>query len=150
VIAAAKLKYLGVSAQKTRLVVDQVRGVSVESARSILRYSPKRVARDVYKLMESAVHNAQQKDQAVDVDRLVISRATVDDAPPLKRARSASMGRVFRVLKRSCHVTLELDMPARPARKPAPARTAGKPAPARAGAKPKPARRAGKPAGGGR
>jgi large subunit ribosomal protein L22 len=117
VIATAKLKYLGVSAQKTRLVVDQVRGRTVGDARDILRYSPKRVARDLAKLVASAVANAQQRDPQVDIDRLYVARATVDDAPPLKRARAQSMGRIFQVLKRSCHVTIALDVPQRGARR---------------------------------
>lgn len=112
-IATAKLKYLGISAQKTRLVVDQVRGRSVGEAMTILHYSPKLVAKDLEKLLKSALANAQQKDPNVDVDKLMISRAQVDDAPPMKRARSQSMGRVFRVLKRSCHVTFDLDVPVR-------------------------------------
>jgi large subunit ribosomal protein L22 len=110
VIARAKLKYLGVSAQKTRLVVDQVRGKRVEEALTILRHSPKRVAQDVGKLGSSALANAQQADPNVDVDRLVIARLVVDDAPPLKRSRHQSMGRVFPVHKRACHVSVGLDM----------------------------------------
>jgi large subunit ribosomal protein L22 len=113
VIATAKLKYLGVSAQKTRLVVDQVRGRNVGEAMTILQYSPKLVAKDLEKLLKSALANAQQRDPNVDIDQLMISRAQVDDAPPMKRARSQSMGRVFRVLKRSCHVTIDLDVPAK-------------------------------------
>lgn len=109
-MATAKLRYLGVSAQKTRLVVDQVRGRNVNDALTILRHSPKRVAKDVEKLLKSAVANAQNVDPNIDVDRLSVVRAVVDDAPPLKRARHASMGRVFRVLKRSCHVTVDLDV----------------------------------------
>jgi len=111
VIARAKLKYLGVSAQKTRWVVDQVRGRSVGDALMILRHSPKRVARDVGKLMKSAVANAQQRDPNVDVDDLMVARAVVDEAPPMKRSRNRAMGRVFRVLKRACHVTIDLDGP---------------------------------------
>jgi large subunit ribosomal protein L22 len=111
VIATAKLKYLGVSAQKTRLVVDQIRGRNVGEAMTILHYSPKLVAKDLEKLLKSALANAQQKDPNVNIDKLMISRAQVDDAPPMKRARSQSMGRVFRVLKRSCHVTFDLDVP---------------------------------------
>jgi large subunit ribosomal protein L22 len=113
VIASAKLKYLGVSAQKTRLVVDQVRGKNVGDALTILHYSPKLVARDVEKLVKSAVANAQQKDPDLDVDDLVIARAVVDNAPPLKRSRHQSMGRVFPVIKRACHVTVGLDVPQR-------------------------------------
>ena len=107
-IARAKLKYLGVSAQKVRLVIDQMRGKSVDDALSILRYSPKLVAKDLAKLLNSAVANAQQKDPNVDVDQLVVSRAVVDDAPAQKRVRHQSMGRVFRILKRACHVTIDL------------------------------------------
>ncbi len=110
-IARAKLKYLGVSAQKTRLVVDQVRGKNVGEALKILRFSPRRVARDVGKLMNSAVANAQQRDPNVNVDELVVARAVVDEAPPMKRSRQRAMGRVFRVLKRACHVTIDLDGP---------------------------------------
>ena len=112
-IATAKLKYLGVSAQKTRLVVDQVRGKNVGLAIEALRHSPKRVARDVEKLMRSALANAQQADPNIDVDRLYVSRATVDEAPPLKGSRHQAMGRVFRVLKRACHVSIDVDLPAR-------------------------------------
>jgi large subunit ribosomal protein L22 len=109
----ARLRYLGVSAQKTRLVVDQVRGLNVGEALGVLQYSPKRVARDVEKLVKSAVANAQQRDPNLDVDRLYVSHASVDDAPPMKRARSRAMGRVFRILKRACHVSIHLDVPAK-------------------------------------
>ncbi len=109
-ISRARLKYLGVSPQKTRLVIDQVRGKKVEEALTVLRFSPKRVARALEKLLKSAVANAQQKDAAVDVDELVVARATVDTAPPLKRIRHQAMGRVFPVLNRSCHVTIDLDV----------------------------------------
>ena len=112
-IATARLKYLGVSAQKTRLVIDPLRGRNVNEALSMLHYSPKRVALDVEKLLKSAVANAQHKDPNVDIDRLVVSQARVDDAPPMKRSRHQSMGRVFRVLKRACHVTIGLDLPAK-------------------------------------
>ena len=108
-IARAKLKYLGVSAQKTRLVVDQVRGKSVDEARSTLMYSRKLVAKDLRKLLMSAVDNAKQKDQKLDEDKLVVSRAVVDEGPPQKRIRHRSMGRVYRIIKRTCHVTIELD-----------------------------------------
>ena len=105
------MKYLGVSAQKTRLVVDQVRGKNVGEALSILHYSPKLVARDLEKLLKSAVANAQQRDPKLDVDDLVVARAIVDVGPSAKRLRHQSMGRIFRILKRTCHVTLGLDVP---------------------------------------
>ena len=112
-IATAKLRYLGVSAQKTRLVVDQLRGKNVNDALAILRYSRKLVAKDVQKLVQSAVANAQQKDPSIDIDRLFVARAQVDNAPPMKRARAQSMGRIFPVLKRACHVTVALDVPSK-------------------------------------
>ena len=105
-IATARLKYLGVSAQKTRLVVDLVRGKSVGEALATLRYSRKMVAKDLEKLLQSALANAQQKDPKLDVDRLVVAKATVDDGPPQKRARARSMGRIYRILKRSSHVSI--------------------------------------------
>ena len=116
-VASAKLKYLGVSAQKTRLVVDQVRGKNVGDALTLLHYSPKLVARDVEKLVKSALANAQQKDPDVDVDDLVVARAVVDEAPPLKRSRHQAMGRVFPVIKRACHVTVGLDLQKKEARR---------------------------------
>jgi large subunit ribosomal protein L22 len=119
VIAKARLRYLGVSAQKTRLVVDQVRGKNVGEAIHALHYSRKLVARDLEKLLRSALANAQQKDPKIDVDRLVVAKATVDEGPPNKRARARSMGRIYRILKKTCHVTIDLDLkhsPARPAK----------------------------------
>ena len=89
-IATARLKYLGVSAQKTRLVIDLVRGKPVGEALANLRYSRKLVARDLEKLLQSALANAQQKDPKLDVDRLGVAKATVDDGPPQKRARARS------------------------------------------------------------
>ncbi len=112
-IASAKLRFLGTSAQKTRLVVDQVRGKSVGEALSILRYSPKMVSKDLEKLMKSAVANAQQKDPKLDVDELVVAEAMVDEGPPQKRIRHRSMGRIYRILKRTCHVTVRLDVTGR-------------------------------------
>jgi len=108
-VSKAKLRYLGVSAQKTRLVVDQIRGQKVGDARTILYHSKRRVSADLEKLLLSAVANALDKDPKIDEDSLVVSRAFVDDAPPMKRSRHRAMGRVFRILKRACHVTLELD-----------------------------------------
>ena len=108
-ITQARLRFLKTSAQKTRLVVDQIRGRKVGEALSILRYSRKIVAKDLEKMVRSAVANAQQGERRVDVDELFISKAHVDGGPIDKRVRVRSMGRVFRIMKRSCHVTLQLD-----------------------------------------
>ncbi len=110
-IATAKLRYLRSSAHKTRLVIDQVRGKSVEDAIAILHYSQKGVAKNIEKLMKSAVANAQHRDPNLDVDELFISRALVDEGPAQKRIRHRAMGRVFQVKKRTCHVTIDLDIP---------------------------------------
>jgi len=108
-VTQAKLRFLKTSAQKTRLVVDQIRGRDVGEALSILHYSTKIVSKDLEKLLRSAVANAQQGERRVDVDDLFISKAHVDGGPIEKRVRVRSMGRVFRIMKRRCHVTLQLD-----------------------------------------
>lgn len=111
-IAKASVKYLKVSPQKARLVIDQIKGKSVNDARAILQFSKKRVARDIHKLLMSAVANAKtskdEKDKSVDVEALIVQRAFVDPGPVEKRVRFRAMGRVFRILHRTSHVTLEL------------------------------------------
>ncbi|HYS77380.1 MAG TPA: 50S ribosomal protein L22, partial [Candidatus Dormibacteraeota bacterium] len=99
-------RYLGTSAQKTRLVVDLIRGKDVGEAAATLRFTKKAVARDLARLLDSVVANARQKRQDVDVDRLYVSTAFVDGGPSLKRIQPAPMGRAFRILKRMCHVTI--------------------------------------------
>ena len=108
-VTQAKLRFCKTSAQKARLVVDQIRGRDVGEALSILHYSRKIVAKDVEKLLRSAVANAQQGERRVDVDDLFVSRAAVDGGRIEKRVRVRSMGRIFRIMKRSCHVSLQLD-----------------------------------------
>ena len=109
-ISRARLRHLGTSDQKTRLVLNVIRGKAVGEALSTLRFMKKAVARDLEKLLRSAVANAEQREQRLDVDRLYVSRAWADRGASQSRIRHRAMGRVFRVLKRSCHVTLELDM----------------------------------------
>ncbi|HEV8202465.1 MAG TPA: 50S ribosomal protein L22 [Verrucomicrobiae bacterium] len=107
-VGHARLRYLGTSAQKARLVVDMIRGRHVEEAMGTLRFTPKAVAREILKVLDSAVANARVRKPEVDVDRLVVTTAFVDGGPSLKRIRPAPMGRAFRVQKRMCHVTLGL------------------------------------------
>jgi large subunit ribosomal protein L22 len=113
-IALARMRHLRSSPQKTRLVVDQIRNKGVNTALAMLQTHKRAVARDLEKLLRSAVANASIGEQRVDPDQLVIRRATVDGGPTLKRSRNRSMGRVYRILKRTCHVTLELDTAALP------------------------------------
>jgi large subunit ribosomal protein L22 len=107
-VGHVRLRYLGTSAQKTRLVVDLIRGRSVDEAIATLRYTHKVVAREIGRALDSAVANARQRKPEIDVDRLFVHTAFVDGGPSLKRIRPAPMGRAFRVQKRMCHVTIGL------------------------------------------
>jgi large subunit ribosomal protein L22 len=107
-VATARLRYLGTSAQKARLVVNLIRGMDVGLATATLRFTRKAVAGEIGGLLDSAVANAHQKSPEVDVDRLFVKMAYVDGGPSQKRIRPAPMGRAFRILKRACHVTIGL------------------------------------------
>jgi large subunit ribosomal protein L22 len=102
------MRYLRVSPQKARLVVDLVRGKQVEQALSILRFSRKAVARDLYKVLWSAIANAKEREGLRDESGLFVQLAYVDGGPTLKRIRANSMGRAFRILHRTSHVTFVL------------------------------------------
>jgi large subunit ribosomal protein L22 len=106
--AQARLRYYRASPQKVRLVADTVRGEGVPRALSILRLTKRRCARDLAKLVSSAVANLEQKMPGIDSGKLVLSSIQVDQGPRLKRFRAASMGRVFPVLHKFCHVTVEV------------------------------------------
>jgi len=105
----AKLRHLQASPQKVRLVVDMIRGKGVEEAASILRLARKSAAKPLAKLLRSAVANAENREQGVDVGKLFVKEAFVDGGPALKRIRANTMGRAFRILKRQSHVTITLD-----------------------------------------
>ena len=105
----AKLRYLQTSPQKVRLVVDQVRGKSVEEAARILTFSRKFAARPLAKLLRSAIANAENLDEHLDLDRLYVKEISVDGGPTLKRIRAQPMGRAFQILKRQSHITIKLD-----------------------------------------
>jgi len=105
----ARLRHHQASPQKVRLVVDLIRGKSVEEAAHILRLTRKSAARPLAKLLRSAVANAENREQGVDVGRLYVKEAFVDAGPSLKRIRANTMGRAFRILKRQSHITITLD-----------------------------------------
>jgi large subunit ribosomal protein L22 len=105
----ARLRYLQTSPQKVRLVADQIRGKKVQDAANILMLSPKSAARPLRKLLQSAMANAENRDDQIDVDRLYVKEIFVDGGPVLKRIRPQPMGRAFRILKRQSHVTLKLE-----------------------------------------
>jgi len=106
--ATATLRYLKASPQKVRLVADLVRGKKVEEALNILRFTRKSCAKDLEKLLRSAVANAEQKENAPDVDELVVSRIYVNEGPREKRIQPAPMGRAYQVQKRKAHITVHV------------------------------------------
>jgi len=107
--AHATAKYVRTSAQKAGLVLDQIRGRDVNQALATLRFARKAVARDIEKVLRSAIANAQQKEGfAGDVDRLFVAACYANQGPSQKRIRPAPMGRAFRVLKRTAHLTVEV------------------------------------------
>jgi large subunit ribosomal protein L22 len=103
--ARATVKYVRTSPRKMRRVVDLIRGQHVEEARRILRFSPLGATRDVEKLLNSAVANAEQQPGVVG-ENLVVAKAWVDEGPTLKRFRPRAYGRATKVRKRTTHVTL--------------------------------------------
>ncbi len=103
--ATAKLKGARISAQKVRLVADQVRGLPVEKAEQLLAFSTKKAAHIMKKVLLSAIANAEHNDGA-DIDELSITSVMVDEGPTLKRGRARAKGRGTRILKRTSHITL--------------------------------------------
>jgi large subunit ribosomal protein L22 len=104
---AAKLKGARLSAQKARLVADQVRGKGVEEALDLLSFSNKKGAAVIKKLLESAIANAEHNEGA-DVDELKVSTIFVDEGTTLKRLMPRAKGRADRIFKRTCHITIKV------------------------------------------
>ena len=107
-VAHAKLRHLSIAPRKVRLVADLVRGKNVEDALNILQFTEKGSAAPLAKLVKSAVANADQKG-GVNIDKLYIKTVFVDGGPLIKRWRPRAMGRATQILKRTSHVTVELD-----------------------------------------
>jgi ribosomal protein L22 len=107
VLVRAQAKYVRTSARKARLVCDHIRGKSVQEARAILAHTPRAVARDWSKLLESAVANAEHNHELLG-DDLRIASVTADEGPTLKRFRPRAMGRATRIRKRTSHLTILL------------------------------------------
>ncbi len=129
--AEATAKYIRTSAQKAGLVLELIRGKDVNQALSTLAFARKSVAKDIEKVLRSAIANASTKDGfGGDVDRLYVTAAYAGQGPSLKRVRPAPMGRAFRVVKRSAHLTVKVAE--RPEKK-----TAAVAADAKAGGQPK-------------
>ncbi|SFX68876.1 large subunit ribosomal protein L22 [Marinospirillum alkaliphilum DSM 21637] len=104
---AAKLRGARLSAQKARLVADQVRGKKVADALNLLTFSPKKGAVLVKKVLESAIANAEHNEGA-DIDELRVSTIMVDEGMTMKRIKPRAKGRADRILKRTCHITVKV------------------------------------------
>jgi large subunit ribosomal protein L22 len=104
----AQSRFVQLTARKARLVVDLIRGKPVEAALAILEYTPKRGARTVLKTLRSAVANAEST-QNVDVDKLYVKRAFVDEGPTAKRYLPRAHGRATKIFKRTSHITVVVD-----------------------------------------
>jgi large subunit ribosomal protein L22 len=108
-IVRAQAKYVHSSARKARLVTDLIRGRSVPEARTILAFSDRAIARDIERVLHSAVSNAESRpDLLWNGDDLLVETAYADEGPTLKRHRARARGRVGRIMKRTCHITVEL------------------------------------------
>jgi large subunit ribosomal protein L22 len=111
--AQAKLRYSTVTPMKARRVVNLVRGLPADEALAVLRFAPQAASEPVYKVLESAVanaqHMAQQRNERLDVEDLVVSQAYVDEGPTLKRFRPRAQGRAYRIRKRTSHITIHVE-----------------------------------------
>jgi large subunit ribosomal protein L22 len=104
--ARAEARYIRISAQKARLVIDLIRGQKANDAQVILRTTNKKIAPVIEKVLKSAIANATDRDNKVDVDKLVVTEAYVNEGPRMKRLRPAPMGRAYRYQRRISHITV--------------------------------------------
>jgi large subunit ribosomal protein L22 len=104
----AEARYIRISPQKARLVVDLIRGLNAGAAINTLRTTNKRIAPTVEKVLQSAIANAQNRSEDVDVDKLVVSEAYVNEGPRSKRVRPAPMGRAYRYQRRMAHIVIKV------------------------------------------
>ena len=107
-LAKAEARYIRISPQKARLVVDLIRGQKAGAAITTLRSTNKRIAPAVEKVLHSAIANAQNMNEDVDVDALYVSEAYVNDGPRMKRVRPAPMGRAYRYQRRLAHIVIKV------------------------------------------
>jgi large subunit ribosomal protein L22 len=104
---SAKLKNAPLSAQKARLVGDQIRGLPVEKALNLLKFSSKKAATIIKKVLESAIANAENNESA-DIDELKVSTVYVNEGATMKRFKARAKGRANHILKRTCHITIKV------------------------------------------
>jgi large subunit ribosomal protein L22 len=115
--ARAVARHVRISPTKARRVVDLVRGLPAKEALTILKFAPQAASEQVYKVLASAIANAENNER-LDPDSLLVRAAYVDEGPTLKRFRPRAQGRAYRIRKRTCHITFEVEsvMPRRPAK----------------------------------
>jgi len=106
----AKARFTRVSPRKTRLVAENVKDLPVDEALNLLRFTNKKPARVLYRVLYSAISNAENN-ASLDVDRLFVKRIQVDEGPTWKRIKPRAMGRATRILKRTSHITVTVDEP---------------------------------------
>jgi|SRR5690554_6584658 large subunit ribosomal protein L22 len=106
--AKAKVRFARGSARKARLVLDTIRYKPVSEAQNILRFSHRRAAGVISKVLDSAIANAQVKDPKVDLSQLYVSLAMADEGPQMKRFMPRAQGRAFMIRKQTCHISLEI------------------------------------------
>lgn len=106
--ARAIYRYIGSSPRKMRLLIDLIRGMSVDKALDVLHFHPKHASKSAEKVLRSAVSNLINKDESIKVDPadLFVKEAYVNQGPTIKRISPAPMGRAYRIRKRSCHLTI--------------------------------------------
>jgi large subunit ribosomal protein L22 len=104
----AKARFVRVSPRKTRLVAANIKNQPVEQALNILQFTPKKAAKELYKVLYSAIANAEHS-SSLDVDELYVKNVLVDEGPTMKRIKPRAMGRATRILKRTSHLTVIVD-----------------------------------------
>ena len=107
--AVARARYVRVSPMKARRVVDMIRGLPVTEALNVLKFAPQAASEDVYKVVASAIANAEHNARLRDKDRLVVAQAYVDEGPTMKRFRPRAQGRAYRIRKRTSHITVVVE-----------------------------------------
>lgn len=108
VLSKCEARYVRISAQKARLVIDMIRGQQAGDAINMLSAVNKRIAPAVEKIIRSAIANAENKSREIDVDRLFVTEAYVNEGPRQKRIRPAPMGRAYRYQRRTSHIVVKL------------------------------------------
>ena len=107
--ATARARYVRISPTKARRVVDMIRGLPATEALNVLKFAPQAASEDVYKVVASAMANAEHNAHLRDKDRLVVAQAYVDEGPTMKRFRPRAQGRAYRIRKRTSHITVVVE-----------------------------------------